>query len=237
MFDRLTFSRPPSFPIAKAAPATMWAVGLHAGAAAIALHFTSSIAEPPALTPRVDSIVWIAVPRPHEPNSTTNAAPSQLPVLPPLQAPAVPNVAPYGIPPIDVGADAWPDDWLQAFTTPGITPGVFQPPPLGVRAGPYDVAAVDEPPERLSGPDVHYPSAFERAGVEGAVLLEFVVDSTGIVVPTSIHAIQATHEGFVREAVEAVRDSRFRPGRVRGRPVAVLVRQAVTFVLQRPRGE
>lgn len=87
-------------------------------------------------------------------------------------------------------------------------------------------------PEVLSGPLPTYPELLRRAGVEGLVVLEAVVDSTGRVQPGSIAVVSATNPGFVEPARRALRATLFRPARVAGRAVAMLVRVPFAFAIR-----
>jgi TonB family protein len=96
---------------------------------------------------------------------------------------------------------------------------------------PLRMEAVDEPPERIGGPSPRYPDLLRQVGTEGTVLLQFVIDTTGHVEPGSLVVISATHRAFEAPALEAALRSRYRPARVRGRTVRVLVQQAIAFTI------
>lgn len=98
---------------------------------------------------------------------------------------------------------------------------------------PVDVSAVDQLPVMLAGPLPAYPDALRRAGVEGRVVLEAVVDTAGHVEPGSLVAVEANHPGFVAAARRAVAATLFRPARVHGRAVRVRVRIPIEFTLRR----
>jgi protein TonB len=105
--------------------------------------------------------------------------------------------------------------------------------------GPVDVtqtfreAAVDERPERLSGPLPRYPEMLRQAGIEGVVMLEFVIDTTGHVEAGSVKILQSTNRAFEGPAKVVIERSLYRPGRVRGQAVRVLVSQQIGFTIQR----
>lgn len=77
-----------------------------------------------------------------------------------------------------------------------------------------------------------YPSTLQRIGLEGEVLVQFVVDSTGRVERESIRIVQATHSLFG----DAVRDwlprTRYAPAEINGTRVRQLVQQAIGFALK-----
>ena len=93
----------------------------------------------------------------------------------------------------------------------------------------FRAATVDERPERLSGPPLQYPAALQEAGIGGFVIIEFVIDTTDRVEPSSIKIARSSHAAFEGPARDAVRKSLFRPGRVRGMAVRVLVQLQMDF--------
>ncbi|UCG88477.1 MAG: TonB family protein [Gemmatimonadota bacterium] len=96
----------------------------------------------------------------------------------------------------------------------------------------YGSFEVDQLPELVSQPAVRYPPVLRQRGVEGRVLVEFVVMSDGRVDPSSVEVVEATNDQFRNPAERAVREMAFRPGRVQGESVAVRVQQSVAFTLE-----
>jgi TonB family protein len=94
------------------------------------------------------------------------------------------------------------------------------------------VAEVDEPPQLVGGPSLQYPETLRLTGLAGLVELEYVVTGTGRVEPGSIRVLRGTHDAFAEAAREALAAARFRPARRGGRPVAVLVRQTMRFIVR-----
>jgi len=64
------------------------------------------------------------------------------------------------------------------------------------------------------------------------VVLEARVDSTGRVQKGSVSVVFATHPGFVEPARAALLATLFRPARVNGRAVAMLVRLPFAFSIR-----
>jgi len=150
-----------------------------------------------------------------------------------FQTVTAPVDIPTDIPPIDLTERFDPRD----FSGEGVEGGVFSGVVGGT--GPVDLtqtfleAAVDEPPERLSGPSPRYPEMLRQAGIEGHVTLEFVIDTTGRVEASSIKVLASTNRAFEAPAKDVIRRSTYRPGRVRGVAVRVLVQQSIGFTIQR----
>lgn len=87
-------------------------------------------------------------------------------------------------------------------------------------------------PEVLTGPQPVYPELLRQAGVQGQVVLQALVDTTGRVLAASISVISATRVGFVAPARQALLATLFRPARVAGRAVPVLVRVPFDFTIR-----
>lgn len=88
-----------------------------------------------------------------------------------------------------------------------------------------------EPPQRVSFPPPAYPRLLLEAGVEGTVLLSFVVGTDGRVEPGSIEVLSASNRAFEAPSRDAVARATFHPGRLNGEAVRVLVRMPLRFVI------
>lgn len=77
---------------------------------------------------------------------------------------------------------------------------------------------------------VVYPEAARRAGVEGTVLVTFIVDEDGRVMAPEIAS--SDHPALNRAALDAVIPSRFTPGQIGGQPVKVRYTVPVSFRLR-----
>ncbi len=105
---------------------------------------------------------------------------------------------------------------------------------LGTPAPPAveEFAVVERMPELLGGlasihRAVRYPALAKKAGIEGRVIVQFVVDEQGRVVDPVV--VQGIGAGCDEEAIRAVRRARFRPGTQRGTPVKVKMSLPVLF--------
>jgi len=67
------------------------------------------------------------------------------------------------------------------------------------------------------------------AGVDGAVVVAYIVDTLGRVEPASVRIVQASHAGLIPAAIASVRSCRLEPGRREGRAVRTALQQRVTF--------
>ena len=91
---------------------------------------------------------------------------------------------------------------------------------------------VENPPVLIGGiaavqSQIVYPPLGLKAGIEGRVIVQFVIDKNGQVLnPTVVRGIGG---GCDEEAVRAVLIAKFQPGLQRGRPVAVRYTLPITF--------
>ena len=92
------------------------------------------------------------------------------------------------------------------------------------------LSGLSEPPKALSQTRPVYPPSMRYAGMEGEVLVRFVVSVEGRV--KDAHVARSNHPGFDEAAVEAVERWRFAPGRVDGRAVNTMMQVPVIFRIQ-----
>ena len=82
-------------------------------------------------------------------------------------------------------------------------------------------------------PRPRYPAELQRAGIEGTLLVQFVVDSTGTVDEKTLTFPKDAQPGFLRAVRDALLRSRFFPAELAGTRVRQLVQQQFTFVIAR----
>lgn len=165
--------------------------------------------------------------------STTPARPDQptTPALPQLPAPIdVPSEIPAPGPP------TLPPDYFErralgapSETASGGSRSGGDAPADGVWASHLVERAV----EPLRGAAPRYPETLRGAGVEGTVVAEFVVDTTGRVEAASVRFAERAHPLFEAAVRQALGGMRFRPAEAGGRTVRQLVRQPFVFALTR----
>lgn len=109
------------------------------------------------------------------------------------------------------------------------------PPPADDEPEEEIFVVVEQQPELIGGMaalqrGIKYPEIARKAGIEGRVYVQFVVDEKGNVLnPTVIRGIGG---GCDEEALRAVAKAKFKPGMQRGRPVKVRYSLPVVFKLQ-----
>jgi TonB family protein len=132
-------------------------------------------------------------------------------------------------------------------TAPPPPPPTPQPPPpppappapgdLGPRtsAGEEIFIVVEEMPRMIGGMEAYYnqlryPDMARRAGIEGRVILQFVVDKEGK--PIDAVVVRGIGAGADEAALEALSKVRFTPGKQRGHSVNVQMQLPVEFSLR-----
>lgn len=231
MLERLVASNPPAR-IPGSSRSAAVSVVLHGVVIVAAVAATRALPPAgPAATPSVEFTVYL--PEPARTSTPGRALPS-LPALDPGtvpipggELPSFPVTVPVGV------ADPGPAFRILGHPGTGRTTAPW-PFPGGTGEVPSVVsaAAADEAPEMLTHPPLEYPTLLREAGLEGRVLVELIVDSTGVAEAGSFRVVSSTHPGFEAAARRALLGARFRPGRWRGRPVRVLIRQPVEFRLR-----
>ena len=213
-------------------PSAALSVVVHGVLVAAAVAATRALPPSAPLATPVDRVALIYLPP--EPVRTRDAGgdPAPFPMLDPGTSVAIgdnviaiPVTVPDGIP--DPGVT--PRSGSRG-ATPGTTPWVFG---RGGDEAPsvISVAAADEPPLLLTSPEPRYPPTLRAAGIAGTVMIEVIVDTDGIPEAESVRVVSSNHAQFDAAARRVVLGARYRPGRWRGRPVRVLIRQPVEFRL------
>ncbi len=94
---------------------------------------------------------------------------------------------------------------------------------------------VEQMPELIGGlgdlqKKIKYPEIAKKAGVEGTVFVQFVVDENGNV--TNAAVAKGIGAGCDEEALKAVRKAKFKPGKQRGKAVKVKFSLPIRFRLK-----
>ena len=77
---------------------------------------------------------------------------------------------------------------------------------------------------------IKYPEIARKAGVEGRVIIQFIVNEQGNVSEAAV--VRGIGAGCDEEALRVVRKARFTPGRQRGKSVKVKMSLPITFKLK-----
>jgi protein TonB len=227
VFDNLVVSRPVKRPLKQTLPSTLFSFVLHGGLIYAGVVMTMNATEDATKAVTDTTLVFIQPDQPKEP------PPPQLATLDPppkgFQTLSAPIDIPTEIPPIDLKERFDPRDYTGVGQEGGVANGVTG------GTGPVDLnqvfqeSLVDEIPEKLAGPNPVYPAMLKEAGIEGTVVYEMVIDTTGHPEVNSFRIVSSSNSAFSNAAKDAVLRTIFRPGRMRGHAVRVLVQGPVRF--------
>lgn len=140
--------------------------------------------------------------------------------------------------PIEAPSDEVLEDIEISDTELDINAEVSAPPPPVEKeeeeAEPVFFVAVEQQPEPIGGLEgiqkrIVYPEIAKRAGVQGRVFVKAFVDENGNVVKTEL--LKGIGAGCDEAAMAAVQNTKFTPGKQRGKPVKVQVSIPIVFKL------
>lgn len=211
---------------------------------------------PPEPEPIQETSPPVRTPTPPQraPAAPRNPQPSPTPTEEPagFQELDVPDVDVSGIPEPDLAAPPVRVEDFGGRGTPGGTAAGIPAPPVpasssrgeGERSGgggntTYSAKLVDEQAELLNRGDVarvlvrRYPENLRNAGIEGRVVVQFIVGRNGRVEPGSIRVISSTEQEFVEATRTALQEFRFRPAKKQGQTVRQVVQIPVTWQVNR----
>ena len=149
----------------------------------------------------------------------------QLKKPPPPQRPQIP---------IATESEDIPDDVTIMDTDIDLDAPPPPPPPPPGRAG-YEESPIflawEEAPQLIKMVKPSYPEIARKAGVEGKVILQIVVDERGNVLEAQV--IVAQPPGIFEDAaIEAIMQWKFKPAKQRDKPIKVRMGQTMDFTLK-----
>lgn len=95
--------------------------------------------------------------------------------------------------------------------------------------GPMHISGPIVAPVKIFAPQPAYTEAARRAGTEGAVIVQTIIDCRGLV--TDVTVLQGQPNGLTEAVVAAVSRWRFEPATLDGMPVSVFFNLTVNFRL------
>ncbi len=214
----------------KSVGGTLVSLAAHAAIIVIAIHATLHASQP--TEPPPDKVVFSAEPV-VKPTATTRASSSNDVAPAPTGVITLKDVVniPDQLPDVDMAARPTnSDDWLGKSGPAGRGIGTIGTAPLG--SGVYIASQVDEPVLAAPGSvGPRYPEVLRAAGVQGQVVVTFVVDTTGRVEPSSLVILNSTNDLFGAAVRTALPAMRFIPAKADGRKVRQLVQQPFVFTI------
>jgi protein TonB len=234
MFNNLLESKPKK---EKRGGGTVTSIVLHSLIVGLAVYATANAAIKNE-KPRQEKIDFVETPKDEPPPPKDEPPPPPPPdvvAAPPppkgFQVLTAPVEIPDVIPDIDLSKKVTDE---ADFSGKGVAGGVAK----GVEGGkavvqsdqPYFEFQVEKPVVPAPGSaQPRYPDMLRQAGVEGEVLAQFVVDTTGKAEPNSLKILKSSHDMFVQSVKNALPQMKFIPAEVGGRKVKQLVQQPFSF--------
>ena len=208
-------------------------LGVHALLISAAVAVTANTHAPTARAGPVDTLVFVAPTT--VPPVVERASPAAPPASPSPQQPPVINVI-IAPPDIPTGLPAVPspnafEPAVPATATASGTPGAIANPD-GTN-GSFTAWQVEKPALALAGAIPSYPDMLRASGIEGEVVVQFVVDTLGRVEAGSLRVVSATHVLFAQSVERVLPRLRFVPAEAAGRRVRQLVQQPFQFAMTR----
>lgn len=239
MFNNLLESKPKK---EKRGGGTVASIVMHSVLVGLAVYATANAAIQNE-KPRQEKIDFVETPKDEPPPPKDEPPPPPPPdvvAAPPppkgFQVLTAPVEIPDVIPDIDLSKKVTDEN---DFSGKGIAGGTSK----GVEGGKAPVVQSDQPyfEFQVEKPVVpapgstspRYPDMLRQAGVEGEVLAQFVVDTTGRVEPNSFKVLKSDHDLFSQAVKSALTNMKFLPAEVGGRKVKQLVQQPFQFQLSK----
>ncbi|HTK54042.1 MAG TPA: TonB family protein [Gemmatimonadaceae bacterium] len=237
MFNNLLESKPKK---EKRGGGTVTSVVVHSILVGLAVYATANAAIRNE-KPKQEKIDFVETPKDQPPpkEEPPPPPPPDVVVAPPppkgFQVLTAPVEIPDVIPDIDLSKKVTDE---SDFSGKGVAGGTSK----GVEGGkavvqsdqPYFEFQVEKPVVPAPGSiSPRYPDMLRQAGVEGEVLAQFVVDTTGKAEPGSLKILKSSHDMFIQSVKNALPQMKFIPAEVGGKKVKQLVQQPFTFSISK----
>lgn len=108
--------------------------------------------------------------------------------------------------------------------------GDIGPPPAPEDEGPIRVGGLIQMPRKIKDVLPTYTEVARRARIEGVVILEIIIDKQGNV--KNIKVLRGLPMGLTEAAIEAVKQWKYEPSTLNGKPIEIQGTVTVTFRLQ-----
>jgi protein TonB len=215
---------------------TLLSVTLHAMLIGSAVIVTAQATAPDAETRKVDEIHFTKVetPPPPPPMPSHDQVYTAAPVAKGFHVLIAPIDIPSVMPSVDMSAPPTDENAFSGRGVPGGSPnGVVGGAPAPAN-GIYSEGQVEKPVAPLpGGHGPLYPDMLRAAGIEGTVLAQFVVDTTGRADIASFTVLRADNALFAAAVRTALPQMRFLPAEVGGHKVRQMVQQPFQFSVTR----
>jgi protein TonB len=217
------------------------ALSVAAHIAIIGAATVATAAGKPTPRPRIEqvSVRLVAVVHPKEPQqavhtlvtSRSNASSPLVTSLPVIQ---IPVIVPVGLPAMDLTHGIAHDSVVLSVAGGGGRdrhPGLLDLADDSPRSGEWRGSELMM--RIVASAKPRYPDALRTAGIEGRVLVQFVVDTLGSVDMSSVKILQSTHDLFTQSVRSALATFRFKPAEVHGKRIRSLAEMPFEFAITR----
>jgi protein TonB len=184
--------------------------------------------------PKAEKVEFVEMKK-DEPPPPEEQPPPEVIAAPPLpkgfQVLTAPIKIPDVLPDIDFSKEVTDE---ADFSGKGVAGGIAK----GVVGAPTDQTYFEFQVEKQvapapGNPQPRYPDMLRSANVEGEVLVQFVVDTTGRADMSQFKVLKTSHDLFTNSVRQNVAVSRYYPAEIGGRKVKQLVQQPFNFALNR----
>lgn len=234
MLNNLLESKPQK---QKTVGGTIFSVVMHVVLVALAIQATLNAGQKEVKKEQKIDFVEVKKDEPPPPKEKAPPPPDVTVAPPPkgFQVLVTPLSIPDVLPDIDLSKKMTDE---KDFTGKGVAGGrstgvVGGTAPLNPDQALYDYQ-VEKPVAQAPGsPGPRYPDILRGNGIEGEVIAQFIVDTTGRAEPSSFKVLKTTHELFAEAVRTALPKMRFIPAELGGRKVKQLVQQPFSFTIQK----
>lgn len=223
----------------KSAGSTIFSIVLHTVLIAGAVYATANAAIE-AEKPKEEKVEFVEMKKDEPPPPKDEPPPPPPPdvaVAPPppkgFQVITAPIDIPDVIPEVDLSKKVIDEaDFTGKGVAGGTSKGVAGATGPVIQDQPYFEFQVEKPVVPVPGSQgPRYPEILKSANVEGEVLAQFVVDTTGRVEMGTFKVLKSSHELFTQAVKTSLGNAKYLPAEVGGRRVKQLVQQPFQFAL------
>lgn len=193
------------------------------GAIIVFVAFATMQVGQAATSVRVDTAL-VFVSQPQSQPKPVEPPPLGVPTFRGFQTVVAPIEIPTDIPPVNLQEKFDPRDYSGVGVEGGVATGLIVP-----SGQVFSESLVEERPSILVASTPVYPEMLRRVGIEGRVVIQAVLDTSGRAEPNSIRIVRSPNPEFDKSARDWILKVLFRPARVRGQAVRVLVEVPIDY--------